>query len=54
LKELKKRVPKTINKEFVLVFDVSDYDHTDELITWAKKLNSHKKAKEFEKMWESL
>jgi Domain of unknown function (DUF4303) len=54
LKELKKSVPKGINKDFVLVFDISDYDDTEALIVWAKKLNPPKKAKEYEKMWRSF
>jgi hypothetical protein len=54
LKELKKSVPKNINKDFVLLFDISDYDNTDALIVWAKKLNAPKKAKEYEKMWKSF
>jgi uncharacterized protein YihD (DUF1040 family) len=51
LKELKKSVPKGINKDFVVLFDISDYDDTDTLIAWVKKLNPPKKAKEYEKMW---
>jgi Domain of unknown function (DUF4303) len=54
LQELKKSVPKGISKDFVLLFDISDYDDTPSLITWAKKLNPPKKAKEYEKMWSSF
>lgn len=54
LKELKSVMPENINQDFVLVFDISDYDDTAALIAWAKKLNSPKKGKEFEKLWESF
>ncbi|HJS50704.1 MAG TPA: DUF4303 domain-containing protein [Pyrinomonadaceae bacterium] len=52
LLEIRKIVPKDIHKDFVLVFDISDYEDTDQLVKWAKKMNSPAKAREFQKMME--
>ncbi len=54
LEDLKKTIPEDINADFVLVFDISDYEDTDELVTWVKRLNSPEKAADFEKMMESF
>ena len=50
LLDVRKIVPEDINEDFVLVFDISDYEDTEQLIKWAKKLNDPTKAREFQKM----
>lgn len=54
LEDLKKNIPEGINENFVLVFDISDYEDTDKLVEWAKRLNSSEKVEEFEEMMNSF
>lgn len=47
LEDLKPEIPEDINENFVLVFDISDYEDTDQLVAWAKKLNGAEKTEPF-------
>lgn len=53
LESIKSKIPEDINRNFVLVFEISDYEDVDAAITWIKKLNNSQKAEEFEKMMQS-
>ncbi|HQU86538.1 MAG TPA: DUF4303 domain-containing protein [Pyrinomonadaceae bacterium] len=47
LEDLKPEIPADINENFVLVFDISDYEDTDRLVAWAKRLNGAEKTESF-------
>lgn len=50
LEDIKKIIPEGINENFVLLFDISDYEDTDQLVAWAKTLNGKEKTEPFEKL----
>ena len=54
LESVKDKIPETINKNFVLVFEISDYEDTETAVNWIKRLNNSEKAEEFEKMIKSF
>ena len=53
LESVKGKIPEKINRNFVLVFEISDYEDVEAAVTWVKRLNNSQKAEEFEKMMQS-
>ena len=47
LESLKKEIPGDINDNFVLVFEVSDYEDTGTAVNWIRRLNNSTEAAEF-------
>jgi Domain of unknown function (DUF4303) len=54
LEGLKPFIPESISDDFVLMFEISDYDDTDAAIAWIKRLNTPKKARKFARMMRDL